>query len=292
MTKIAFAHGASPAWFALGRAALSGLGAAAALAVLGRLRAPGRQDLPALLAVGLLQLAGFFALSHAGLALVPAGRTGVLSNTTPVWVVPLSLLVLREEVPPRRWFAAGSGLLGVAVLAGPWTIDWGAPGVLAGHALLLGAALSWALAMVAVRRWPPRLSMLELLPWAFALACTVLLPLALAHAPGRWDGVAWGALALIGLVAGPLGTWCVMQATVSLPTVVTSIGFLGTPVLGLVFSALWLGEAITPDLLAGAALILGGVVVAAWPGRGAGRGLGRGLERMWGRARRFGGRER
>lgn len=267
MTKHALAHGATPSWFALGRAALSGLGTAAVLAGVGRLRAPGRRDMPALLVLGLLQLAGFFALSHAGVALVPAGRTAVLSNATTVWVVPLSLLVLHEPIPPRRWLAAGSGLLGVAVLTGPWAIDWTAPGVLAGHALLLGAALSWSLAMVAVRRWPPRLSMLELLPWAFALAGMALLPLALAHAPGRWDADALGALALIGLVAGPLGTWCVVQATVSLPAVVASTGFLGAPVVGLLLSALWLGEAMTPDLVAGAALILGGVVVAAWPAR-------------------------
>lgn len=267
MTKIALAHGAAPSWFALGRAALSGLGAAAALAVLGRLRVPGRGDVPALLALGLLQLAGFFALSHAAVALVPAGRTAVLSNATTVWIVPLSVLLLRESLPPRRWFAAGLGLLGVAVLTGPWAIDWAAPGVLAGHALLLGAALSWSLAMLAVRRWPPRLSMLELLPWAFALASLALLPLALAHAPGRWDAGALGALALIGVAIGPFGTWCVMQATVSLPTVVASVGFLGAPVVGLVLSALWLGEGLTPDLLAGAALILGGVVAAAWPGR-------------------------
>ena len=288
MTKTAFAHGADPAWFALGRAALSGFGGAVALAVLGRLRVPGRADLPALLVLGLCQLAGFFALSHAGLSLVPAGRTGVLANATPVWVVPLSLLLLREPIPPRRWIAAGSGVLGVVVLAGPWAIEWAAPGALAGHALLLGAALNWALAMVAVRRWPPRLPMLELLPWGFALACAALLPLAWAHAPGRWDGVATGALVLIGLVAGPFGTWCVLQATVSLPAVVTSVGFLGTPVLGLVFSALWLGEAVTPDLLAGAALILGGAVVGAWPGRAGTRAPGRGPGWTRGRSRGVG----
>lgn len=33
---------------------------------------------------------------------MPAGRTVILANTTTVWVVPLSLLILREHIPPRR----------------------------------------------------------------------------------------------------------------------------------------------------------------------------------------------
>lgn len=267
MTKTALAGGAAPAWFAEGRAVLAALASAAVLALAGRLRVPGRRDLPALLLLGLLQIGGFFAFTHAAIAWVPAGRTAVLSNTTTIWIVPLSLLLLREPIPPRRWAAAALGLLGILVLTGPWAIDWSSSRTLAGHALLLGAALSWSVAMVGVRRWPPLLSMLELLPWAFAVAAAALLPLALGDPLGGWDGRAGAALAFLGLLAGPVGTWCIMQSTVALPVVVASLGFLATPAIGLLLSALWLGEPITADLLAGAALILGGVAVATWPER-------------------------
>ena len=40
-----------------------------------------------------------------------------------------------------------------------------------------------------------------------------------------------------------------------------------TPATGLVLSTWWLGEPLGADLIAGAALILGGVACAAWPGR-------------------------
>ena len=53
-------------------------------------RAGAHADLRALLMLGLFQLAGFFALSHAGAAWVPAGRTAVLSNATTIWIVPES----------------------------------------------------------------------------------------------------------------------------------------------------------------------------------------------------------
>ncbi len=100
VTKVAVEHGAGPAWFALGRAGFSGVVAAVVVSAAGRLRLPGRADMPALLAVGFLQLAGFFALGHLALALVPAGRAAVLSNATGVWIVPLSLL-LGERVSSR-----------------------------------------------------------------------------------------------------------------------------------------------------------------------------------------------
>ena len=264
VTKLAVQHGAGPAWFALGRAALSCLGAAALVAVSGRGRAPGHADLLPLFAVGILQLAGFFALGHLAIALVPAGRTAVLSNATGIWIVPLSVL-LGEVVPPRQWLAALLGLLGVLVIVGPWGTDWAQPGLVLGNALLLGAALSWALAMVAIRRWPPRMALFEMLPWAFLVASVALLPLALSRPVGHWDAAGWAALLFIGLVAGPGGTWCVLQATRQLPMVVASTGFLGAPALGLLLASVWLGEAMTPDLLLGAALILGGVATASLP---------------------------
>ena len=98
---------------------------------------PRRADLPALVAVGVGQLGLYFAFAHEAVAWVPAGRTAILANTTTIWVVPLSLIFLREQIPPRRWFAAGFGLAGVVVLMSPWSIDWSSRNVLIGHAFLL-----------------------------------------------------------------------------------------------------------------------------------------------------------
>ena len=82
----------------------------------------------------------------------------------------------------------------------------------------------------------------------------MLAPLVIWHAPHGGIGtqpMSWAALAYIGLIAGPFGTWCVMQATATLPTVVSSVGFLSTPAISLILANLMLGEAITADLLAG-----------------------------------------
>ena len=269
ITKQAIDLGAAPLWFAAGRAGFSGLTALVALGLLGRLRVPGGADLPAVLAVGLLQLAAFFGFSHAAVAWLPAGRTAILANVTTIWIVPLSVLVLHEAISVQRWISAALGVLGTVVLMGPWAIDWSNANVVVGHLYLLAAGASFALAMVVVRAMPPRRSMLELLPWCFALATLVLVPLAMWHGggAGTWPPAAWRAMAYIGLIAGPVGTWCVMEASATLPAMVSSVGFLMTPAAGLVLATLWLGEPLGPDLLAGAALIMSGVGFAAWPSR-------------------------
>ena len=270
LTKIAISLGSTPLWFAEGRAVLSGATIAVILTLRGRLRVPHRSDLPALVAVGVGQLGLYFAFAHEAVAWVAAGRTAILANTTTIWVVPLSLIFLREPIPPRRWLAAGCGLAGIVVLMSPWAIDWSSRNVLIGHAFLLAASLSWSVAIIVTRAARPRSTMFELLPWCFAVSAAMLAPLMYWHAPYGGIGgrpMSWVALAYIGLVAGPFGTWCVIEATAALPTVVSSVGFLTTPAISLVLANLLLGEPITADLLAGSALIILGVGAAAWPMR-------------------------
>lgn len=275
VTKEAIAQGAAPVWFALGRTALSTLVTLALLAAMpllkmgGRLAVPGRRDMPFFLAVGLAQLALFFVCVHLALVWVPAGRTSVITSVTLVFTVPASVLLLREVVPPRRWVAVGLGVAGIVLLIGPWSIDWSAGGVVVGHLFLLVAAGAVGVPMLVIRLRPPGLTMVQLLPWSFGLASLVLLPFALVmEPPGAWPGAALWALAYVGGVAGPIGTWCYLLTMVHLPVVVASVGFLMTPAVGLVLATLWLGEPLGADLLLGTALILGGVAASVLPGRG------------------------
>lgn len=262
VTKAALAD-ATPLWFAVSRTLLGALVAFALLAATGRLRFPARQDWPAVLAVGFLQLGGFFALSHMAVALVPAGRTAVLANVTIYWLVPMSVLLLGEAVSAQRWLAAGLGLAGVAALAGPWAVDWSNPGMLLGHGMLVLAALLWSCAIIATRRFPPRQTMLENLPWCFLLGGMVLLPMALLREPqgGIGPGAYWHA-ALIGGIVAPLGTWAVIEAGRRLPGAVAAVGFLLAPAIGVVISTLWLGEPVGWDVIIGGALIAASVIVA------------------------------
>src|SRR6185312_6052087 len=105
----------------------------------------------------------------------------------------------------RRWLAAALGLVGVIVLINPWAIDWSAHGILIGHAFLLGAGLSWSIAIIVTRAARPASTMFEMLPWCFLVASVLLLPLVWWHAPDGTLGVrpaSWWSLAYIGFIAG------------------------------------------------------------------------------------------
>jgi drug/metabolite transporter (DMT)-like permease len=263
VTKHALLH-ATPLWFATSRAGLAVISATLLLLLLGRLRLPSRRDMPSVLALGSLQLALFFFLAHLALTLVPAGRTAVLSNVTLIWLVPLSMLVLGERVSAMRWGAVALAMAGVAVMLGPWAIDWSAPGALGGHALLLGASLAWSVAIVLVRRFPPSSAMIDLLPWSFALAAMLLGVAAMVREPQGGIGVqSWPHAGFIGLVAAPIGTWAVIESGRHLNAVLASVGFLLVPVLGLVLATFWLHEALGWDLILGGVLIVASVIVAA-----------------------------
>jgi drug/metabolite transporter (DMT)-like permease len=255
--------GATPIWFAAARAILGAAVSFVLLACLGRLRRPSRADLPIVLSIGLFQMTFFFALANLGLRHLPAGRSAVLAYTTALWLVPLALLA-GEAVPKRRWFGVAMGLLGIVVLAEPLAQDWRDSGVVAGHALLLLAALSWALAIFHARRHVWHLTPLQVLPWQMLLAAVLLSVMAGLFEPwGRIDG-AWSvivSLLYLGIAAGPVASWAAMSVARALPTVVTSLGFLGVPAIGLVISTIWMGEPVTPSLILGSLLIGLGLVV-------------------------------
>ncbi|MCA3278304.1 MAG: DMT family transporter [Roseomonas sp.] len=263
ITKAAVSD-ACPMWFGFGRAALATIAAGLLLAVLRRLHLPKREDLPTVFAVGILQLGGFFVLAHAAVALVEAGRTAIISAVVTYWLIPLSMLVMGEQVSGRRWMAALLGLGGIMVLAGPWAVDWTAPGQLAGHGMLIVAALLWSIAIIVTRRFPPKSPMFDLLPWAFSIGALVILPFALMSPRVPAIGPsAWPYLLYIGLIVAPIGTWCVVEVGRRLPGAVASVAFLLVPAFGVFVSTLWLGEPFGWDMMLGGGLIVGSVVLAA-----------------------------
>lgn len=255
---------ATPLWFAVGRAGLAAVVSALLLAAMRRLRWPGRADLPAVAAIGLLQLGTFFAATHVALAFVPAGRTAILSNVTVFWLVPLSLLVLREVVSARQWAAVGVGLFGVLLLVAPWSLAEAGPGVLLGYGLLLLASLAWSVAILVTRLRPPRLPVLDLLPWCFALGTLLVLPLAWWREPAGGIGPgAWPHAGFVGAVAAPIGTWATIEAGRRLSGTVASLGFLVIPAFGVTLSTLWLHEPLGWEVLLGGGLIVASVALVA-----------------------------
>lgn len=259
---------ATPVWYAAARAGGSALAAFLLVAASRRAALPTRADWPIILSVGTGQLAGFFTLANLGLGYVPASRAVVLAYTTTIWLVPIGTLFLGEKL--GRWRLAGllSGIAGIAVLFNPAALDWSDGRVLTGNLLLLAAALSWSLAIVHARTHRWHLSPLQVLPWQMAWATCLLALVALVAEPGGhvgWSATALLPLAYIAIVVGPAGTWAATTVSRALPTIVTSLGFLAVPAVGILSSTLVLGEPVTASLALGAGLVVGGAALVSLP---------------------------
>lgn len=261
---------ATPIWVAALRAVLAMLVLIVLLLARRELRVPPRRDWPIVLSIGGFQMTGFFAFTQLGLVHVGAGRAAILAYTTILWVVPLSVVVLRERIDLAKIIGIVLGLCGIAVLMGQFGGALHDPAVLRGGVFLLLAALSWGIAIIHARfhRWQS--TALQLLPWQFAMAAFVLIVLAAIFEPDGYIGTSPGTLALMALLGGflsPFGSWSSLIVQRALPAIVSSLGFLAAPVVGLSVSALWLGEPITGDLVIGGVLILAGIaliIVVGW----------------------------
>ncbi|MEQ8387540.1 MAG: DMT family transporter [Alphaproteobacteria bacterium] len=255
----------TPLWFAGLRFGLGALSILVLLLVTRRLVWPTRRDLAVVASVGLFQLAGYVGLVNLGLDLVGAARAAVLAYTTPLWVAPGALLFLGEKLD--RWALAGLalGLLGLATLFNPLGFDWTDERFALGNGLILVGAFSWALAILHVRghRWDS--SPLQMMFWQMVLASLVLIPLARGLEGEMALAIDWSAeLVVILLYNGPVATafcfWVAVTVTRALPAVTSSLVFMGVPAVGMLGSALLLGETLAPSLLAGFALIVAGIL--------------------------------
>lgn len=255
-----------PVTFVASRLLMGALSLVIFAAAMRQLRLPSRADLPVILSVGGLQMGGFTLLVTIAVQYVPAGRAGILAYTTPLWVVPLAMIFLKEKV---GWAKAGGlvvGLAGVAVLFNPAAFDWTQPPVLLGNGLLMLAALIWACNIVHVRRHRWVGTPLQLAPWQMMLAASIATVAALVtEDQTRID---WsGQLVVLLIYNGPIATafcfWAMVTVNRALPAITTSLSVLGVPVVGLLSSAIWLREPLTLTNLVGLGLIGGGLVLVA-----------------------------
>lgn len=261
--KVAMVH-VTPVWFAVCRVALGALTLFGVLAATGRLVLPARGDLPIVLSVGLLQMAGMIPLSNFGVSHVSAGRSAVLVYTFPMWVAPLAVLWLGEKLTRLRLAGLGLGLAGIAVLFNPGHFDWSDDDALLGNGALVLSAILWAFAAVHIRGHRFRCSPLQLAPWQMMVALVVLVPLAFA-AEGQpqiqWTAEIGLILAYNGVIATAFAFWGSVTVTRALPAITSSLAMIGVPIVGVAASTLALGEPLSLDLLGAMALVLAGLAL-------------------------------
>lgn len=262
-----------PLTYAMLRVLIGAVALAVLMRWLGRLRTPDRRDLPVVLSYGLLAVAAATVLMIVALVSAPAGRASILSYTLPLWVVPIMTFVTGVQPNTRELVGLALGLVGLAVLLNPMTVDWSSTDALIAAGMLVLHAIVSAIALVHVRvhRWHGTPFDVQL--WQLLVA---LVPLTiLAFAVEQPTSVAWDVQTVLvlgysGVLATAFAYWATQSATLAVGPVVASVTYLGVPVVGVLGGALILGEAVPLTDVLGMTVIGAGIVLVARARRAAG----------------------
>jgi drug/metabolite transporter (DMT)-like permease len=194
--------------------------------------------------------------------LLPLATVFTLEFTTPAWVALLATLMLGERMTASRAGSVALGFLGVLVIVRP-----GLAGFQPMALLVLFAAAIFALSLIATKMLTRDVSAFAIIFWMnlMQLPMTLAWPLFDAATGGAplfvfrlgYDAL-WPALALG--VVGLTSHYCLAKAFLSGDaTTVVPLDFLRIPLIALVGWMLY-GETVDLYVLAGAALIIGGIL--------------------------------
>jgi drug/metabolite transporter (DMT)-like permease len=204
---------------------------------------------------------------------VGAGLATVLANLQVVVVAIVGWLLLGERPSGRLLAALPLAVGGTVLISG--VLEDGAYGdnPLLGVGFGLAAAVSYAGYLLLIRRANPGgrypwSSLLDASASAAASAAVVGLAVGDLVLTPAWPAHGW--LFLVAITSQVVGYGLVNFALPHLPAAVTSLLLLIQPVVTVAAAALLLAEAPSPLQLAGVALILGGVLLAAAPRRASG----------------------
>ena len=98
-------------------------------------------------------------LVHSGLSFMDAGRSAILVFTIPLWGAPIAFLALGEWLTCMNLVGLAMGLAGIAVLFNPLSFYFSNPSVLTGNGFMFLASMSFAVAIILIRRhtWRERI---------------------------------------------------------------------------------------------------------------------------------------
>jgi len=233
--------------------------ASAALGVpfAGRLRLLDRRGLAAGLLLGAFLATGY-GLQTVGLSKASVTSTGFITGLfvplTPVFAA----LIFRDRIGRSGWIGTALATAGLALLSG---VEVGSA---VASLLLFGGACSFALHIVFTSRFAPRydIAALTLLQMVAAFAAFGIIGLSTESLERPTGWTVWGAILVTGLFASALGfvvqTWAQSKTTATKAALVITM----EPVFAGLFGYLLAGDRLSAIAWVGAAVILGGMLVA------------------------------
>jgi drug/metabolite transporter (DMT)-like permease len=241
---------------------------ATALALRGGLKITRGQFLQ-IFGVGFVGYGISLSLQFLGTKLSTAANGSLVTSATPAFVLLFAWILLRERITARKSIALLLATFGVVAVIDPRAAQLN-PDLFLGNMLLLGAAVTWALYSVLVRKATQNL---DVLPFSL-IAFLGGLPVALPAAAWELNTVGFGAISLgvvggvlfLGIISTALAMILWNNAFTILEAGAASLTFFAQPVVGTLLGWFFLGEKITPLFLLGGVLIGIGILISAREG--------------------------
>lgn len=209
-----------------------------------RIRVPER-SWGRLIAMGTFNILLWNLTATPGIQLLASGRAVILAYTYPIWGIIFSIWLLGEPLTRQRLLGLVLGMAGMGLLLGGEFAAIGRSPL--GALLLIASAVSWALGVVCMKRWPVDLPTTSLTAWQMLISLGPMYLAALLFEEGSFSLFAlstlvqWG-LAYSVLVAFIFCYWAWMKIATVAPVTFSTIGMLMVPVVGVFSGVLVLGE--------------------------------------------------
>ncbi|MGA9173358.1 MAG: DMT family transporter [Thermoactinomyces sp.] len=221
------------------------------------------QHMPLILAIGVIGYAVSIWAQFLGTKLSSAQMGAIITSATPAFMVVFARILLGEKITVRKAVSVGLATVGVLLIVGIGHVS--RSNELGGIVLGL-AALTWALMSVLVKRVPSDYSQLMITMYGVLVAAAVMTPVSLV----QLHGVAmaefarptiWGGVLYLGVVstAGAFFLW--NKGLQMIDATSGGLYFFFQPLVGTLLGWIVLGEQVGITFWAGAALILGGVLL-------------------------------
>ncbi|HUF22781.1 MAG TPA: DMT family transporter [Vicinamibacterales bacterium] len=222
-----------------------------------------RRDILALAGLGLV---GHFAYQLSfvgGVARTSVANSSLIIGATPVCIAIVSAALGKERVSWMHWLGAAVSAVGIWIVVGMGAGIGGA--TLTGDLMILASVACWTTYTVGASSLLQRHSPLFVTGTSMAMGA---IPYVLVTIPQmaavNWAGVSawtWWALIFSSLFALCLAYLIWYAAVQKIGMARTSIYSNLVPISAMSVAALWLGEPLTAQKIAGAALVLGGVAL-------------------------------
>jgi drug/metabolite transporter (DMT)-like permease len=217
--------------------------------------------------VGLVGYGVSLGFQFVGTKLSTAANGALVTSATPALVLPFAWLLLKEPVTTRRLAAILVASLGVLAVIDPRSADWSSD-LFLGNLSLLGAALTWAIYSVLVRKVSSDgVDLLQATAVFLLGGLPITIPLGAwelsAQGMGHITPAILGGILFLGIISTAIAMFLWNYAFARLPAATASLTFFAQPVVGALLGWFFLGEQITALFLLGGVLIGLGILVSA-----------------------------